>query len=126
LPGPVGAEEAGHPAGLDRETDAVDRHLLAIAFGQVLHFDHGITSRRIPTLRGGHMAAHRPAVLHPRRAPVPRSTWAADRGGERAGASLAGVGHARVRWGALRRRLLPRRSRPVPMAELRAGARPSG
>ena len=41
LAGPVGAEEAGDPAGLDREGEVVDGDGLAVALGQVADLELG-------------------------------------------------------------------------------------
>ncbi len=46
LAGAVGAEEAGDPAGLDGEVDAVDGDLRAVRLGEAAGDDHAIAPRR--------------------------------------------------------------------------------
>ena len=47
LAGAVGAEEAGHAAGLDREGEVVDGHGLAVALGQISNLELGHRRHRI-------------------------------------------------------------------------------
>src|SRR6201989_479573 len=46
LPGPVGAEEAGDDPRAHGEREILDRHLLAVALGHMVNFDHAFDGRR--------------------------------------------------------------------------------